>query len=218
MTWIKTIFGLLLLVGAIFGWVYIQKKFRGDDTPMFNRRKRKEPKEDGNDLEAFIAAYRSGKVDPAELAGDARLPAGSAAAVTMATVVQTAAQGSAGAKAAAPSVAPAAPAAPRPGALLRPEVKLAYLTFRTGMRDHHVFPNVRLNDLGHGVAVGTIDLLVCDGSFKYVAAIDIYVGEQPNDTPKQLFLNRAGIKHLYLPGAKMPRPNDLKDLIYGSGA
>ena len=99
--------------------------------------------------------------------------------------------------------------------LLRPEVKLAYLTFRSGLRDHHVFPNIRLGDLGFGVAVSTIDLLVCDSEFKYVAAVDVYTGEKPDDVPKSMFLSRAGINHLLLSIKAMPKPAQLRELIYG---
>ncbi len=99
--------------------------------------------------------------------------------------------------------------------LLRPEVKLAYLTLRSGLRDHHIFANVRLGDLGFGTTVGIIDLLVCTPDFKYVAAIDISVGEPPEDIPKTIFLQRAGIKHLKLTSRKIPKPGQLRDLIYG---
>jgi len=78
-----------------------------------------------------------------------------------------------------------------------------------------VFPNVRLGDLGYGVAVGTVDLLVCDPAFKYVAAIDIYTGDKPDDVPKSMFLNRAGIRHLQFSSKAIPKPAQLQELIYG---
>ena len=117
------------------------------------------------------------------------------------------------------NAAPAATPLPAaPSTLLRPDVKLAYLTFRSGLRDHHVFPNIRLGDLGFGVAVGTVDLLVCNSDFKYVAAVDVYTGEKPDDHPKSMFLSRAGINHLILSIKAMPKPAQLRELIYGKPA
>ena len=70
-------------------------------------------------------------------------------------------------------------------------------------------------DLGFGTAVGIIDLLVCAPDFKYVAAIDISVGDPPEDIPKTSFLHRAGLKHLKLTSRTIPKPGQLRDLIYG---
>ena len=103
-----------------------------------------------------------------------------------------------------------------PGVYLRPEVKLAYLTFRSGLRDHHIFANVLLRDLGYGTAVvGKVDLLVCDNSFNYVAFVDVSSGEPAEDIPKSVFLGRLGIKHLKLSTSAMPKPAQLHELIYG---
>ena len=202
MIWLQGILAVGLLAGAIYGWVVLQRKFRGEEAPSGKRKRKKSDKEGDNELEAFISAYRDGKIDPMLLATgddgvDAALasvrpasaapneatPAAAAALAAMGAPAATA-DPSTAAPAPAPAAAPATPAAP--GTLLRPEVKLAYLTFRSGLRDHHVFPNVRLGDLGFGVAVGTVDLLVCNSEFKYVAAVDVYSGEKPDDVPKSM--------------------------------
>lgn len=228
MIWLQGIAAVALLGGAIYGWVLLQRKFRGEDDGEGNgtRKRRKKSNDGENELEAFIAAYREGKVDPTMLenSGDSVVVDDQATSqITPGLTKPGAAQPGASPAAIKPgggqqttARAAAAPITPIGAAtLLRPEVKLAYLLFRTGLRDHHVFPNVRLGDLGFGVTVGTVDLLVCDPSFKYVAAIDVYTGEEPEDIPKSMFLGRAGIKHLLFSSKAMPKPPQLKELIYG---
>ena len=225
MIWLQGIFAVALLAGVIYGWVALQRKFRGEDASTGRRKRRRKDEEGDNELEAFVTAYREGKIDPMLLAtGDDGVDAAlasvrpSPAASDETTPAAAAALAAMGAPAAAPTASAPAATAPAPIApvtLLRPEVKLAYLTFRSGLRDHHVFPNVRLGDLGFGVAVGKVDLLVCDSEFKYVAAVDVYTGEKPDDVPKSMFLSRAGINHLLLSIKAMPKPAQLRELIYG---
>ncbi len=225
MIWLQGFFAVALLAGAIYGWIILQRKFRGEDAPSGRRKRGKRDEEGDNELEAFISAYREGKIDPMLLAtGDDGVDAAlasvrpSAATADETTPAAAAALAAMGAPAAAAPAPASAPAPTAPATLLRPDVKLAYLTFRSGLRDHHVFPNVRLGDLGFGVAVGTVDLLVCDSEFKYVAAVDVYTGEKPDDRPKSMFLSRAGINHLILSIKAMPRPAQLRELIYGKPA
>lgn len=225
MIWLQGFFAVALLAGAIYGWVVLQRKFRGEEAPSRRRKRGKRDEEGDNELEAFISAYREGKIDPMLLAtGDDGVDAAlasvrpSAATADETTPAAAAALAAMGAPAAAAPAPASAPAPTAPATLLRPDVKLAYLTFRSGLRDHHVFPNVRLGDLGFGVAVGTVDLLVCDSEFKYVAAVDVYTGEKPDDRPKSMFLSRAGINHLILSIKAMPRPAQLRELIYGKPA
>ena len=63
MTWVNGILGVLLVAAAIVGSVVLQRKIRGDESPLFDalKRKRKDG-DDENEIEAFIAAYRSGQV------------------------------------------------------------------------------------------------------------------------------------------------------------
>ena len=211
MSWLQAALAVVLITGAILGWMIWHRRMRGDDTPLIGATKRRaRDRETENELEAFIAAYRGGKLDPVALTD------GEDASLDPATL---AASGPAASSVAPSSTAPAQPAptqpAPAKAMLLRPEVKLAYLTLRSGLRDHHIFANVRLGDLGFGTAVGIIDLLVCAPDFKYVAAIDISVGDPPEDIPKTSFLHRAGLKHLKLTSRTIPKPGQLRDLIYG---
>ena len=210
MNWIQGILAGLLAFAAVLGWFVLHRRMRGDDAPLIGATKRRaRDKATENELEAFIAAYRGGKVDPVALNDQpdtALEPAQTAVgSLTAAPTVTTQTHNTA--------TAPAT-AAPVAGKLLRPEVKLAYLTFRSGLRDHHIFVNVRLGDLGYGTAVGTIDLLVCDSGFKYVAAIDVCVADPPEDIAKATFLRNAGLRHVILRTRKMPKPDQLRALIY----
>jgi hypothetical protein len=151
----------------------------------------------GTELEAFIAAYRSGRIDPQAL-GASAAPAHAASG-----------------PAALVPAAPAAPGKPKPApALMRPEVKLAYLSLRAGLRDHHVFPNVLIADLGHGAAPGRIDLIVSGPDFVTVAAIDVSAGASADDPGKAAFLRAAGIRYLRLNARAMPKPGELHKLLY----
>ncbi len=205
MNWVNGILGVLLFGAAIVGAVILQRRFRGDETPLFGAFKHK-PKnsEEDVEIEAFIAAYRSGRANPsAPASGEVDLaravPASRSAAEPAASTAVSAATNATG-----------------PSVFLRPEVKLAYLTFRSGLRDHHIFANALLRDLGFGTAVvGKVDLLVCDSSFNYVAFVDVYTGEPVEDIPKSVFLGRLGVKHLRLSTSAMPKPGQLRELIYG---
>jgi hypothetical protein len=97
---------------------------------------------------------------------------------------------------------------------LRPEVKLAYLTFRTALRDHHVFVNVHLADLVRDAGNARVDLLVLDAKFQPVAAVDVFKpGEETRaDTPATL--RTAGVRYLRLQSTAMPRPGEIHTLLY----
>jgi len=220
MTWLNGLIGVLLLAATIFGSVLVQRRISGDDTPLFGSRKRRH-KEDDTEIAAFIAAYKSGQSgqsDPSDLlSGDTD--------VLQVVPAEIADEDGEHVGTAAPSVitAPSATTSPstaadagNAAAYLRPEVKLAYLTFRSGLRDHHIFANALLRDLGYGTAVvGKVDLLVCDSSFKFVALVDVYTDEPVKDIPKSVFLSRTGVKHLSLSSKAMPKPGELRQLIYG---
>ncbi|HZP91765.1 MAG TPA: hypothetical protein VFB20_02620 [Burkholderiales bacterium] len=185
--------GLAVGAAGVVGWFVLRKKVLGDDLPLFGGAKKKKPERAGpNELETFIAAYRAGKVDPATLAGAAARPA------------------------VAPFLAPAQPVqrADRSAAFLRPEVKLAYLTFRSALRDHHVFINVQLADLGIATGAARVDVLVLDASFSPVAAADIHREPPPPETGKAGALRAAGIRYLRLSASAMPKPGEIHALIY----
>lgn len=195
MSFLEAVLGALLMGAAFMGWVIFQRKMRDDDTPLFSTARKKQKAEGPNDLEAFIAAYRSGKVDPSQIAS------AETGAVPQAS----------------PSVLPertSPQSASGPAAFLRPEVKLAYLTIRAGLRDHHAFANVRLSDLGRGETSGRIDILVCNAQFVPVAAVDVSVAGAESEPAKTAFLREAGIRYLRFSARSMPRPADLQSLIY----
>ena len=222
MTWLNGLIGVALLAATIVGFVIVQRKIKGDDAPMFGARKGSDT-EDDTEIEAFIAAYHSGQADPSDLlSGDKDVlqvvPAGASDAesefepvvtpVPPATPVPT--------PTTAPSAAPSSAETGSQSTFLRPEVKRAYLTFRSGLRDHHIFANALLRDLGYGTAVvGKVDLLICDSSFKYVALVDVHTDGPVEDIPKSVFLRRTGVKHLSLSSSAMPKPGELRALIYG---
>jgi hypothetical protein len=185
--------GVLLLAGVIFGWYYLHHRLSGEGGPLFSSRKRDSGRDEATNLEAFIAAYRAGKVPPEQLKSG-----------TTATAVP-----------ASPQAAPATPAAvAQQPVFLRPEVKLAYLTFRAGLRDHHVFPNVRLSDLGRGAANGKVDVLVCDAGFRFIAAVDVLAAEARPEAEKLSFLRDAGIRYLKVTVGTMPKPAEARALVY----
>ncbi len=193
-------FGIILLVGIVVGWYWLFRSIKEGGETGPRRGAKNLDRESSAELEAFIAAYRSGKLSSSELKTPATQPA--AALPGMSTPQ--------------PAVASAKAAAsdPAPAPLLRPEVKLAYLTLRAGLRDHHVFPNIRLSDMGRGAANGKVDLLVCDAGFRLIAAIDVFGSEARSDADKTSFLREAGIRYLKLSVGSMPKPADVRTLIY----
>lgn len=188
------IIGVLILCGALVVWFLYFRRIQ-EDAGLVDLPKKKNP--GTNDLEQFIAAYRSGQVTAADLKAGQPGPAPAPA-----PVLQPPPQ----------PVATAAPAAAQT-AFLRPEVKVAYLSLRTCLRDHHVFAHVRLADLGRGLASGRIDLLVCNARFDPIAAIDVVRNEPEADAGKLTFLRNTGLRYLQLPAARMPKPEELRGLV-----
>ena len=190
------IIGVIVLCGLLVVWFLYFRRIQEDAGMLDSPKKDKKKKGAGvNDLEQFIAAYRSGQVT----ADDLKQPAPAQPALQQAAVPNP--------------VAVSTPAAPAQTGFLRPEVKVAYLSLRTCLRDHHVFAHVRLADLGLGVASGRIDLLVCNPRFEPVAAIDVVRDEPDADAGKIAFLRNAGLRHLRLPAARMPKPDELRSLV-----
>ena len=154
--------------------------------------------------EAFVAAYRS---------GNAELPA-----ATPVTVAGT-----------APVIVPATPSASRPpastpardNAFISGAVKVAYLSIKAGMRDHHVFAHVAMTmlpgpgEIDPALAQARLDLLVCNAEMKPVAAVDIIgLDTGPADAARLAQLRVLGIRYLRLPATSLPRPGELRALIY----
>jgi hypothetical protein len=68
MIWLQGFLAVALLAGAIYGWVALQRKFRGEEVTSVRRKRKSKEEEGDNELEAFISAYREGKIDPMLLA------------------------------------------------------------------------------------------------------------------------------------------------------
>lgn len=185
--------GALLLGGLLVGWYVLHRRITGDGGPLFGGRREAE-RDGATELQAFIAAYRAGKVSPEQL----KAQSGGAQAA------------GAGQAAAAGSVTAGAPV------FLRPELKLAYLTFRTGLRDHHVFANVHLSDVIEDAGSMRVDLLVLDAKFQPVAAVDVYRPGEEARADALPALRSAGVRYLRLQANAMPRPGDLHALVYGA--
>jgi hypothetical protein len=200
---VGAIFGFLALAAVFVVWVRIYKSIKGDDSPLFSWSKRS-PKQEENSLEEFIASYKRGAV---------------------------AAGGSMPVTAKSPSAVPPSPMAPSPvvpttapvkrDAFISGSVKLAYLTCKAGLRDHHVFAHVQLSVLSTGgsidpaLARGGIDLLICNAALSAVAAIDLVdAGTDSTHAAKMDHLKALGIRYLRLSAKSLPRPDELHALLY----
>jgi hypothetical protein len=139
-----------------------------------------------NDLESLIAAYRRDK--------------DGAAAVPAPTVTSWTARKS----------------------FLTAHTKLCYLVVKTALPDHHVFCNTRLGDAlelhsEHPLAGVKIDLIVCNKELGPIAAIDVCNTEDRSSPPereKSARLQSAGIRYLRFTPGGIPKPNEVRDLIY----
>jgi hypothetical protein len=204
-----------LLLGATLGalalvvWFKWHKRMTGGDSAGSGG---KQEKAQAESLEAFIAAYRRGDVPanaPAAPAAPARPPgSGTVGAIPVANMP-------------APAMAPAAAeTVAKREAFLTGAGKLVYLACRSGLRDHHCFAQVRLQSLCTGkldpaLQSACVDLLVCNAAMAIVAAIDI-AGPEPaaSDAAKAECLRSLGIRHLRLSPKSLPKPEDIRTLLY----
>src|SRR5258706_10810065 len=201
------------IAGAIFGFIILAvifvvgirayKSTRAEDNPLFPGGKRN-PGEEKAPLKAFIASYKRGEV---------RTPASvPAAAKTASAPVPLPA-------AAAAAVAPAAPV--RRESFISGATKLAYLTCKAGLRDHHVFAHVQLSALSTGgmidpaLARSGVDLLICNAAMSAVPPIHLIdVGSSAANVAKSDHLKTLGIRYLRLSAKSLPRPHQSHALLY----
>ena len=59
-------FGIVLLAGIVVGWYWLHRRIKGTDGPLFGRPSKDLNRDSSTVLEAFIAAYRSGKLNTTE--------------------------------------------------------------------------------------------------------------------------------------------------------
>jgi hypothetical protein len=204
MSWGKVLVGFVLILGVFIAWIRIMRSMRGGGTGLdMSVGRGKKANAGANELEQIIAAHR---------AGNGTGSAGSAA------------------PAVAPAIAPepvTAPAAPRPvPALLQAPVmlsgasKLAYLVFKAGAPDHHIFARVALGELlpvelaGADLGRHAFALVVCRPDFTVAAAVDIADPVTSSRMPMvDRTLRSASIRHVVLDPRQMPKPKDVRALL-----
>jgi hypothetical protein len=202
------VLGLLLgaiLAGlALYYWYKWYKSVKGEADGLLSK-----PGGRGNaeSLEAFIAAYRKGEVSP----GDLQAPPGAPPPrpVKPAATAMPAA-----------ALAPATAPPELRQAFLAGAPKLGYLLCKAALRDHHVFAHVSLRVLGSPgldpvIAQATVDLVICNAQLAPVAAIDVAApGAGAPDAAKVEALRGLGLRYLRLTAKSLPKPEQLRDLIY----
>ena len=149
-----------------------------------------------NSLEEFIAAYRQGNV--AAVGAAASVPTAAATADVPVVIVPI-----------------------RRDHFLSGAVKLAFFICKAGLKDHHVFVHVQLAALSAtgvsdaALARASIDLLVCNTEMSVVAAIDVIGPEgRATDALKVDYLRSLGIRYLRLSAKTMPKPEEIRALLY----
>jgi hypothetical protein len=184
---IKLVVAVLIVVGTVIGLVRVYREIRGD-SPSSPRGKGKDNGSGSNELETFIAAYRRDQ----------------AAGPT------------------APTLKPALTSWTARKSFLAPHTKLCYLIVKAALPDHHVFCHARLADAlelhsAHPLASSRLDIVVCNKELSPIAAIDICNQDErntPAEREKSERLQSAGIRYLRFTPGSIPKPAEVRDLIY----
>jgi len=200
MSWGKVLFGFAIILGVFIVWIRVMKSMSGGGGSGVDMRVGRNRRKDAgvNELEQIIAAHRSGDlgvvipVVPNEVS-PAPLQAGTRAPL---------------------------PALLQAPVLLSGVHKLAYLIFKAGAPNHHVFARVPLGELlplevaGADLGRHAFALVVCRPDFSVVAAIDI---ADPTMAQRMPLVNRAlqtaSIRHIVLEPRRMPKPKDVRALL-----
>jgi hypothetical protein len=221
---LKLVLALVIIVAALILVFRFHKQLKGEsDSLGLSPGKKKGEDAGGNDIEAFIAAYRRDKTVALNGQPPATPPAPAAPAPS-AVLPGVASPGSASPVAASPVPAGSVAGAKARAAFLAGPTKLAFLVLKAGLPDHHVFAHTRMADLLDALTVPAlanlhVDLVVCTKELSIVAAVDL-----PNGTPtdavidgeKAHRLSSAGIRYLRLEPGKFPKPAEVRGLIYPS--
>lgn len=204
MSWGKVLVGFLIILGVFIAWLRIMKSMSGGGGSGVDMRVGRDRRKDGgvNELEQIIAAHR---------AGNGTVNAGLASPPASADVL--------------PTPAPMVASAPVPALLQAPVFlsgaqKLAYLVFKTGAPDHHVFARVTLSELlplelaSADLGRHAFALVVCRPDLTVAAAVDI---ADPEKAQRMVMVNRtlqsASIHHIVLDPRQMPKPKDVRALL-----
>lgn len=191
---VKLVVAVIIIVAVIALLLRVHREITGDgllDGSGGGKGKRGADAANGgaaNELEAFIAAYRRGKDDGAT---------------------------------AAPGPVTNTPPTVRKS-YLTPHTKLCYLVVKAALPDHHVFCNARLVDAlelhaTHPLANARIDLIVCNKELGPIAAVDVSHPDErgsPTEREKTEQLQSAGIRYLRFTPNGIPKPTEIRDLIY----
>ena len=193
MTVLGLVFGAIIGALVLVFWIRWRKMVNAE-AEMYAPRGGKAAEPKGESLEAFIAAYQRGEVS---VKAPAAAPAGPPPI----------------------AAAPAATPAIRREAFLSGAARLLYLACKTSLRDHHCFAHVHLQSLCTGRLEGAlqgaaVDILVCNAAMNIVAALDIVEAPQAVDAAKAECLRSLGIRHLRLSAKSLPKPGELRDLLY----
>lgn len=201
MSWGKVLVGFVLILGVFIAWIRIMRSMRsgGGSGLDLSVGRGKKGNAGVNELEQIIAAHRAGNGTNGSMDAPPAI---------------------------APTIAPQPPA-PRPlPALLQAPVmlsgaaKLAYLVFKAGAPDHHIFARVALGELlpvelaGADLGRHAFPLVVCRPDFTVAAAVDI---ADPVTNQRMAMVDRtlqsASIRHIVLDPRRMPKPKDVRALL-----
>ena len=214
MKYVSVLFGLLLLAGVIVVWFRAYKSIKSDRELLSPGGTSNQKV---NSLEEFIASYKRGEVTVEKAAVPAPLPA--AAASKAANPVLPA--GVTPAASSVPRGVPAEISRTKCEAFVSGAIKLAYLTSKTGLRDHHIFAHVQLSALSTGgplaepLSHAGVDLVICNAAMAPVAAVDLIdAAAAPAPVAKAEHLRILGIRYLRLSVKSLPRPDEWHGLLY----
>ena len=196
----KLFLALIIVVAVLLLVFRFRKQIRSDILGAATGVDKGQDRPRAPDLEEFIAAYRRERASKHAQADQEPSPSTSASAATA-----VAAAGKARA------------------AFLSGPAKLAFLVLKAGLPDHHIFAHTSVSALIDANAVPAlanlpIDLLVCSKELAIVAAVDLSTGAQSDALvarEKEQRLRGAGIRYLRFAPDALPKPVDVRALVYG---
>jgi hypothetical protein len=182
---IKLVVAGLIVIATVLILLRVHREITGASSAA---PRLKENNLSSNELESFIAAYRRDK------------EAAAAAAAPAPELTSWVARKS----------------------FLSAHTKLCYLVVKAALPDHHIFCNTRLGDAlelhaDHPLAGVRIDIVICNKELGPIAAIDVCSAEERNTSPereKSERLQSAGLRYLRFTPGGIPKPAEVRDLIY----
>jgi hypothetical protein len=191
--------GLILL--TLLTMLRVQRYLKGEAGSLFERTpKRKETAHSPSDLEQFIESYRREKAGAtgASAGPPAKVPATGSPSIRIGELSEDAGR--------------------RP--FLTGANKLVYLVLKSGLPDHHIFANCRLADVVQTALPGwteaRAEFVVCRNDFQVVAVLDVVssgaaeLAMRASAEP----LTSAGIRYLQVRASALPKPAEVRALIY----